>query len=414
MEVKPENVGGKGQQDHDIRETLEKVKNKIIVMSGKGGVGKSSVAVNIAVGLANSGNRVGLMDVDLHGPSIPQMLGLPGLKESVAEQADGTPRQGVTFWDNKIIPALFSGNLLVVSIESMIEDIDTAVIWRGPRKISAIRQFIADVQWGELDYLIIDSPPGTGDEPLTVAQTIPDARAVIVTTPQAVSVRDVRKSIDFCKKVNMEILGLVENMSGFTCPSCGKQIDLFKTGGGVETARETGVRFLGKIPIVPDVVIACDNGVPAINSSEVFKEAVEKILDDVTGKEKNAQKEILPKTEKGEGLLKIAIPVAQSKLAMHFGHCEEFALIDVDENKKKILKHETVQSPEHQPGLLPKWLNEQGANMIIAGGMGSRAQSLFTDNDIKVVIGAPAEEPEKIVASYLEGNLATGSNICDH
>ena len=270
------------KQDLVIKSSLQKIKNKLLVMSGKGGVGKSCISVNIAVGLANLGYEVGLMDVDMHGPSIPQMLGLPGVLDPAVQQSAEGEKTALRYADNKIIPAQYSNNLSVISIESMLESNESAVIWRGPMKIHAIRQFVSDVQWNDLDFLIIDSPPGTGDEPLTVAQTIPDAQAIIVTTPQNVSLRDVRKSINFCKQVNMKMLGLIENMSGFTCPGCGKKIDLFKTGGGEKTAHTMNVPFLGSIPIIPDIVTACDNGLPAINESKELSQSFEKILAAIT------------------------------------------------------------------------------------------------------------------------------------
>ncbi len=229
-----------------ISETLEHITHKFMVMSGKGGVGKSSVSVNLATALATMGHRVGLMDVDIHGPDIPRMLGLKG-----DLRTDG---------DRRIIPAQYSPILSVVSIESLMVDKDAAIIWRGPAKHAAIRQFVGDVAWGDLDYLIIDAPPGTGDEPLTVAQLIKDARALIVTTPQEVALADVRKSIRFCRQVNMDIFGLVENMSGYTCPSCGRILDIFGSGGGERTARDQGICFLGKIPLDPSLVSLGDLG----------------------------------------------------------------------------------------------------------------------------------------------------------
>ena len=221
------------KQDIEIKERLGHIKNKILVMSGKGGVGKSSIAAYLSVALAKKGYRVGLMDVDLHGPSIPHILGLKG-------------NIGQGSMDGKARPVSYIQNMDVISIESLLgENKDTATIWRGPLKIGVIRQFIADVEWPDLDYMIIDSPPGTGDEPLTVAQTIPDAKAVIVTTPQEISLADVRKSINFCRQVKMEILGLVENMSGLKCPHCKKMIEIFKTRGGMLTAKKEGLRLLG-------------------------------------------------------------------------------------------------------------------------------------------------------------------------
>lgn len=234
------------EQDAAVKSSLDKIKNKLIVMSGKGGVGKTSASVNLSMALANKGHNVGIMDVDLHGPDVPRMLGITGMPEVNANK--------------KLNPMSVSENLKAISIESFTPSKDDAIIWRGPLKFSAIRQFIGDVDWGELDFLVIDSPPGTGDEPLTVAQTISDAKAVIVTTPQEVALADVRKSINFCKTVKMQIFGLIENMSGFSCPHCGEMIELFGYGGGERTAKEMGIQFLGRIPFDPRVVACGDSG----------------------------------------------------------------------------------------------------------------------------------------------------------
>lgn len=236
----------RAQQDKMIENKLCKIGRKILVMSGKGGVGKSSVAAYLALLLSGSGKKVGLLDVDLHGPSIPRLLGVDG---GFQASEDGSVR-----------PYMLSENLGIVSIEMVLGDKDSAVIWRGPLKISAIRQFISDIEWGELDYLLVDSPPGTGDEPLTVAQTIPDAEALVVTTPQEISLADVRKSINFCKQVEMKILGLVENMSGFICPHCGRSVSIFGKGGGKRVSEKTGVELLGEIPIDPKMVEMGDKG----------------------------------------------------------------------------------------------------------------------------------------------------------
>jgi Mrp family chromosome partitioning ATPase len=209
-------------------------------------VGKTSTSVNLAIALAHQGYKVGLMDVDLHGPDVPRVLGLTAMLGLSSNQ--------------KLDPLHFNDNLKVVSIESLMASKDDAVIWRGPMKYSAIRQFISDVDWGDLDFLLIDSPPGTGDEPLTVAQTIPDAKAVIVTTPQEVSLADVRKSISFCHTLKMDIFGLVENMSGFICPHCNEKVAIFGAGGGEKTAREARIDFLGSIPLDPRVVACGDTG----------------------------------------------------------------------------------------------------------------------------------------------------------
>ncbi|MCK8603590.1 Mrp/NBP35 family ATP-binding protein [Desulfoferrobacter suflitae] len=238
---------GPTEDDKKLRDHLKRIQNKLLIMSGKGGVGKSSVAAYLSLGLAGHGYKVGLLDVDLHGPSIPGILGVTGMFAMDEES-------------KCMVPRAYNDHLGVVSIQCLLEDRDSAVIWRGPVKHGVIKQFIADVAWGELDFLVIDSPPGTGDEPLSVAQTIPDAHAVIVTTPQEVALADVRKSINFCRKVNMPILGLVENMSGLICPHCNKEIALFSKGGGVKTATKMSVHFLGSLPFEPRVVEAGDQG----------------------------------------------------------------------------------------------------------------------------------------------------------
>jgi len=236
-------------QDMVIQGSLNRIKYKLLVMSGKGGVGKSTVAVNLAVMLSRkAAGRIGLMDIDLHGPSVPRMLGMVSQAHVDASR--------------NIYPVQFSPKLEVLSIESIVKDKEAAVVWRGPLKLNMIRQFISDVEWGDLDYLVIDSPPGTGDEPLTVAQTITDALAIIVTTPQEISLADVRKSIHFCQQVNLKIVGMVENMSSFSCPHCGGRIDLFKSGGAERMAESTGVPFIGRIPFDPEVVASGDEGRP--------------------------------------------------------------------------------------------------------------------------------------------------------
>lgn len=263
METKNVNIANspnqqdpQAEQDKNVKASLGKITHKLLVMSGKGGVGKTSTSVNLSLALASRGFKVGLMDVDLHGPDVPRMLGLDQMLDLNQNR--------------KLEPLAYSDNLGVVSIESLTPNKDDAIIWRGPIKFSAIRQFIADVEWGDLDYLVIDSPPGTGDEPLTVAQTISDAKAVIVTTPQEISLADVRKSISFCKTVNMKIMGIIENMSGFACPHCGETVSLFGTGGGEKTARDMDLSFLGRVPFDPNMVACGDSGT---SIQEKFAEA---------------------------------------------------------------------------------------------------------------------------------------------
>ncbi len=397
------------KQDLEIKERLKHIKNKILVMSGKGGVGKSSIAAYLSVALAKKGYRVGLMDVDLHGPSIPHILGLKG-------------DIGPGSMDGKARPIHYIQNMDVMSIESLLgENKDAATIWRGPLKIGVIRQFIADIEWPDLDYMIIDSPPGTGDEPLTVAQTIPDAKAIIVTTPQEISLADVRKSINFCRQVHMEILGLVENMSGLECPHCGKMIEIFKTRGGMFTAKKEGLRLLGTLPFEPVVVSMGDMGNVAMldDSKLLITEAFNKIVDEIIQLTKIEAKTI-PEHKEQVSIRKklyedskiLVIPISEGKLSSHFGHCKQFAFIEVQNGK--IAKTEMLIPPAHEPGVLPQWLSEQGVDIVIAAGMGERAQQLLEENGIEVIIGAPMDSPASLTKRYLSGTLVTGGNVCDH
>ncbi len=265
------------QERQDLMKQLCRIKHKLIVLSGKGGVGKSTVASNIALSLAASGKSTGIMDVDIHGPSIPRILGLEGSPVETMEQG--------------LLPVSGGENLKVMSIGFLLRGKDEAVIWRGPLKNGVIKQFIKDVEWGDLDYLVIDCPPGTGDEPLSVIQMIEDLDgAIIVTTPQDVSIIDVRRSIKFCETVELKVLGVIENMSGFVCPHCQETTDIFKSGGGEKMAEDMGVPFLGRIPLDPQITEASDKGVPYISafaeskSAKAFAGAIDTLIGSVEDK----------------------------------------------------------------------------------------------------------------------------------
>ncbi|MGB6066962.1 MAG: Mrp/NBP35 family ATP-binding protein [Desulfomonilaceae bacterium] len=261
------------REDLFLADSLTRIENTLMILSGKGGVGKSTVAVNIAAALAAADREVGLLDIDIHGPSVPTLLKLEGVSAS----------QGS---DRGLLPVRYNDHLKVMSIEFVVKgQADEAVIWRGPMKHQMIKQFISEVDWGQLDFLIVDAPPGTGDEPLSICQMAPPrSQAIIVTTPQKVALKDVRKSIRFCRSLEMPVFGIVENMSGFVCPECGAKHDLFKSGGGEKLARETGFRFLGKIPIDPRLVTASDEGTPFVleyptsPTSSAFDEIIAPIL----------------------------------------------------------------------------------------------------------------------------------------
>jgi Mrp family chromosome partitioning ATPase len=257
----------------NIQDKMKKIGQKILVMSGKGGVGKSTISANLATALALEGYKVGLIDVDLHGPSIPTMFNINGKQLRMSESGD-------------ILPFPVSDNLKVISVGLFLESEDQPIVWRGPMKIGMIKQFLKDVEWGQLDFLIIDSPPGTGDEPLGVAQQIGKLDGgIVVTTPQEVAAADVRKNINFAHKLNIPIIGVLENMNGFTCPHCDEVTYIFKSGGGKQLAAGMEVPFLGSLPIDPEIVEACDSGKPYVDSfgktttAKLFLEMIQPILD---------------------------------------------------------------------------------------------------------------------------------------
>jgi ATP-binding protein involved in chromosome partitioning len=254
-----------------LQESLDKIKHIIIVLSGKGGVGKSTVSANLAATLSMRGYQVGLMDVDITGPNIPKMFGI---------EDEGLDVQG-----EKLIPVSVPPSMKIMSMAFLLQTRDTPVLWRGPVKMTAIRQFIEDVRWGDLDYLVIDMPPGTGDEALSIVQLIPKADGIIiVTTPQEVSLLDARKSVTFSAQSQIPIIGLVENMSGFICPHCGERTDIFKSGGGEAAAKELNMQFLGKVPIEPGVGISGDKGMPIViddpdsESAKAFERIADRVI----------------------------------------------------------------------------------------------------------------------------------------
>jgi len=262
-----------------------RIKEKIVVLSGKGGVGKSTVAAGVAIALSRRGKETGLLDTDIHGPSIPSLLGLQG--SLVCPDEEG------------MAPVLFDKRLKVMSIGFMLELQDAPIIWRGPMKADAIRQFLRDVAWGDLDYLVVDSPPGTGDEPLSTCQMLGDPKsAIIVTTPQEIALIDVRKSITFCRKLDIPVLGVIENMSGFVCPHCSKVTNIFSRGGAEHMALEMDVPFLGRIPLDPAVVAACDQGGTAsyLDSNQDTANAFRQVVDHILRRREDEDDAIAPAT----------------------------------------------------------------------------------------------------------------------
>lgn len=276
--MQPNQMEERKKQEESITQNLRKIKHVIVVLSGKGGVGKSTVSTNLALILSQQGYTVGLLDCDMHGPTIPTMLGLENTR--ITQSSDG------------LKPIQATEHLKVLSMGFLINNQDDAIIWRGPMKMGAIKQLIGDFDWGNLDYLIIDLPPGTGDEPLSIAQIIPKITgAIIVTTPQDVALVSVRKSITFVKKLNIPVIGIIENMSGFTCPHCGKKVDIFKSGGGKKAAEDFNLPYLGNIPLDPTIVETGDNGTTTMIDDSTLATSFETIAE-------NVKKRIKKKEEK--------------------------------------------------------------------------------------------------------------------
>lgn len=381
--------------DVKIQWILEQVRHKLLVMSGKGGVGKTSVAVALALILARRGFAVGLVDVDLHGPDVFRMLGL------------GAPLD--LFHAQHNLPADVFKNLKIISIEAMMKDRDAAVIWRGPIKHKIFRHFLTEIEWGPLDFLIIDSPPGTGDEPLSVARTIPEAKAVIVTTPQEISLADVRKSINFCSKVDMRILGVIENMGHVVCPHCGKQVPLFASTGGSQALQSLGQNLLGALPFDPQVVEAADDGrLMAVDASKSpFFIAFQKVSDSILAA-LGEPEPLAPSRQREAGAMKFAIPVEAGKLSLQFGQNQSFSLIAVKDSQ--IVSQEEAVPPDFKEGLLPAWLDRQGVTHLIVADLGEKAKKFFARKGIEVSLGSPDLSPEALVQHYLASHSSpTGS-----
>jgi ATP-binding protein involved in chromosome partitioning len=368
------------EEDKAICRTLAQIRHKILVMSGKGGVGKSSVAVALALALARSGHKVGLMDVDIHGPNVLRMLGLKEPFDLASAQF-------------QMPPEIFH-NFKVISIEAVMRDREIAVIWRGPLKHQLIRQFLTEVQWGFLDYLIIDAPPGTGDEPMSVAQTIPEAKAVIVTTPQEISLADVRKSINFCQKINLEILGLVENMSGYHCPHCGKDLPLFRKGGGEKTAQAFNIPFLASLPFDPQVVEAADQGqIMELNEEKSpFFEGLRPMV-------KYLVKVLPPRAAREPGELRFAVPLDNGKVAPAPTKAAEIALFTVKDGA--VTNKEILTRPDLDPVNFPIWLENLGVSHL-AGDLSDAAKALLKRKGIEVITFTPDQTPEQVVEGFLK------------
>lgn len=399
-----------------LNRRLEQIQHRVVVMSGKGGVGKTTVAVNLAAALAARGKLVGILDADVHGPNTAKMLGLDGCQPTTC--ASG------------LVPITTAENIKVMSMAFMLPDEDTPVVWRGPVKHTLFRQFLAEVDWGKLDYLVVDLPPGTGDEPLSIAQLLGQPLwAVVVTTPQDVALLDSRKSVVFGRTVNMNVLGIVENMSGLVCPHCGERIDLFKTGGGERAARELHVPFLGAIPLDPTVVTGGDAGLPVSRmnpdsiTTKAFQSLAEKIGMTVEpaswSLDRNSEPSHRGAMDRGEKVTRrdnhmaktVAVPSMHpggldAARSGHFGHCDVFTLIRVEQGEIRDVS--VVHNPPHQQGGCQapvNLLHQSGADALIVGGIGMRPLMGFRQAGIDVYYGPEGETVGAVIDDLIQGRL---------
>ena len=367
------------EQAKVIDDSLTLIQHKYIVTSNKRGVGKTSLAANLAVALSKRKVKVGLIDLDLHGTNISNMLGLQGIYE--------------TDVDNQFVPESYSDYLKVISIKSILKDVNQTVIWRGDLKSHVIRQFIADVNWGDLDYLIIDSISGAGDEPIAVANAIQDAKVIFVSAPEKEYLpharNQVREMINLYENARNSIFGFVENKSGLFCKTCDKTSE-----GMFRESIIFNVSYLGRIPIDPRMPYCTAAGqsylkkYPNSEASHGYELIVDKIIED-----SRLQKSVITK---------IAIPISEGRLFPSFGKATEFAIFHIQ--NQQIIKKEILHPPSHAPNVFPDWLHDLGVNTIIAGNMGSKAMENFRAKGTTVIIGSPSISPDELVQQHLSRN----------
>lgn len=382
-----EDCAERGEENHDFRAApnpLSAVKQVIGIVSGKGGVGKSSVSAMLAVTMRRLGCRVGVLDADITGPSIPKAFGICGKAEDS---------------DLGLYPKQSKTGIEIMSINLLLENDTDPVIWRGPILGNVVKQFWTDVIWGDLDFLFIDMPPGTGDVPLTVFQSLPVDGIIIVTSPQELVSMIVSKALKMAEMMSIPVLGLVENMSYFQCPDNGKDYKIFGESHIDEIAGEHGLKVLAKLPIDPKISAACDAGMIELFDGDWFDTVGEQLAGQCS--EVNELEEKI--------VMRIAVAAEGQNVTGHFGHCVNFMLYDVEGDK--ITKEESVDNPGHKPGFLPNFLADKGVKVIISGGMGQGAVDIFNERDVEVVTGASGGA-KAAAERYLRGELKTAGSVC--
>ena len=373
--------------------------NKVIaVISGKGGVGKSLVTSMLAVMMKRKGYHTAILDADITGPSIPKAFGVSGM-------AQGS--------EAGLYPMKTSTGIDIISVNLLLENDTDPVIWRGPIIAGAVKQFWTDVIWENVDFMFIDMPPGTGDVPLTVFQSIRVDGIIIVTSPQELVSMIVSKAVKMAEKMNIPIIGLVENMAYFQCPDCGKDHKIFGDSHIDKIARRHDLEILSVLPLDPELAVASDNGNIENYEGERL-ERIADILEKMLAEETPARKAAKPAPaviieREGGNELKIAVASDNNQVAEHFGHCEKFNIYVADNGQ--IVKDESVPNPGHKPGFLPVFLHEQGVDVIISGGMGGGAIDLFNENNIEVIVGARGDA-RTAAEEYLKGELKSTGSVC--
>ncbi|MGI5902323.1 MAG: iron-sulfur cluster carrier protein MrpORP [Desulfitobacteriia bacterium] len=365
-----------------------KIKKVIGIMSGKGGVGKSLVTSLMAVAMNKRGYETAILDADITGPSIPKAFG-------VTKMLGGS--------EEGMLPARSKRGLQIMSINLLLENETDPVIWRGPILSGVIKQFWSDVVWGEVDFMFIDMPPGTGDVPLTVFQSIKLDGLVIVASPQELVSMIVAKAVKMARQMQIPILGLVENMAYFQCPQCGGKYNIFGESALEEVAAQYQLRVLARLPIDPKISEACDKGQIEFYEEDWLANAAD-ILEGLAGKK------VKRFIKGGNSEMKIAVASDGEMVAEHFGHCEEFNIFETGNGQ--VLKNETIPNPGHRPGFLPNFLNDMGVKVVISGGMGGGAIDIFNEKGIEVITGVTGKA-KTAVEEYLQGNLKSSGSVCN-
>lgn len=372
---------------------LSNIKKVIGIVSGKGGVGKSLVTSMMAVTMKRRGHKIAILDADITGPSIPKVFSI--------DQKPGASELG-------LFPAKSKTGIQLMSINFLLQDETDPVIWRGPILASTVKQFWSEVIWGDVDYMFIDMPPGTGDVPLTVFQSIKVDGIIIVTSPQELVSMIVTKAVKMAKTMKIPIIGLVENMSYFKCPGCDQEYRIFGESSIEKIAKEHQIPVLAKLPIDPKIAASCDKGLIEDYDSNWLDDTAN-ILEKMRADKISTDDKMKNINNIGGQKMKIAVASEGKMVTEHFGHCEGFMIFDTE--GLQIIKSETVANPGHRPGFLPNFLNDMSVKVIISGGMGGGAIDIFNEKGIEVIVGASGEA-KAAVEQYLQGNLKSTGSVC--